>query len=90
MAEVPKDIPVYYRSEWKHWTNPDGDCHNARQEVLTAPSLVGVTFKTDPECEVAPDRWYGAFTGIYVEDPVNLDIDLMVRLKNAHNSGGRA
>ena len=37
-----------------------------------------VTFKTDRKCEVAPGRWYGAFTGVYVENPGSLDIDHLV------------
>ena len=47
-----------------------------------------VTFKNDEKCEVATGRWYGAFTGVHVEDPRSLDINYMVPLKNAHNSGG--
>ena len=35
-------------------------------------------------------RWYGAFTGVYVEAPGDLDIDHLVPLKNAHDSGGWA
>ncbi len=33
-------------------------------------------------------RWYGAFTGVYVEDPSDLDIYHLVPLKNAHVAGG--
>ena len=88
VAEVPADIPEYSRSEWKHWTDEDGDCQDARQEVLVAESLVEVTFQTDRECRVAAGRWYGAYTGAFVEDPGNLDIDHLVPLKNAHQSGG--
>ena len=36
---------------------------------------------------MATGRWYGAFTGVYVEDPSDLDIDHLVPLKNAHLSG---
>ena len=90
VAEVPEDIPVYDRKDWKHWTDADGDCQDARQEVLIAESLLEVAFETDRECRVAGGRWYGAFTAAYVEDPGNLDIDHLVPLKNAHNSGGWA
>ena len=88
VAEVPADIPVYDRADWKHWTDEDGDCQDARQEVLVAESLVEVTFETGQECRVATGRWYGAYTGAFVEDPGDLDIDHLVPLKNAHNSGG--
>ena len=45
-------------------------------------------FKTDRECRVETGRWYGAFTGVYTDDPGDLDIDHLVPLKNAHLSGG--
>ena len=88
VAEIPPDIQEYKRSEWKHWLDEDGDCQDARQEVLIEESLVPVIFETDKECRVAGGRWYGAFTGAFVEDPGDLDIDHLVPLKNAHNSGG--
>ena len=88
VAEVPADIPEYDRADWKHWTDEDGDCQDARQEVLIAESLVEVTFQTDRKCRMAAGRWYGAHTGAFVEDPGDLDIDHLVPLKNAHRSGG--
>ena len=88
VAEVPADIPLYDRSEWRHWTDEDGDCQDTRQEVLVAESLAEVTFQTDRKCRVAAGRWYGAYTGVFVEDPGDLDIDHLVPLKNAHRSGG--
>ena len=88
VAEVPDEIPEYNRSVWKHWTDGDADCQDVRQEVLIAESLVEVTFETDRECRVATGQWYGAFTGVFVDDPEDLDIDHLVPLKNAHRSGG--
>ena len=90
VSPVLADIPGYNRSEWKHWTDEDGDCQDARQEVLISESLVEVTFESDKNCRVATGRWYGAFTGTYSEDPGDLDIDHLVPLKNAHDSGGWA
>ncbi len=88
MAPVPDDIPEYDRSDWRHWVDADGDCQDARQEVLVEESLVSVTFETDRGCRVATGQWYGAFTGVYTGDPGDLDIDHLVPLKNAHLSGG--
>ena len=87
VAPIPADIPEYDRGDWKHWVDADGDCQDARQEVLIAESLVEVTFETDRQCRVETGRWFGAFTGVYVEDPSDLDIDHLVPLKNAHLSG---
>ena len=88
VAPIPEDIPDYDRDDWKHWVDEDGDCQDARQEVLITESLVSVSFKTDRECRVETGRWYGAFTGVYTDDPGDLDIDHLVPLKNAHLSGG--
>ena len=88
IAPIPTGIPAYSRSQWKHWVDADGDCQDARQEVLIAESLVPVTFETDRKCRVETGRWFGVFTGAYFEDPSDLDVDHMVPLKNAHNSGG--
>ena len=88
IAPIPAGIPVYDRGDWKHWVDADGDCQDARQEVLIAESLVPVTFETDRKCRVETGRWFGVFTGAYFEDPGDVDVDHMVPLKNAHNSGG--
>ena len=88
IAAIPAGIPDYDRGDWKHWEDHDGDCQDARQEALIAESLVSVTFETDRQCRVESGRWYGAFTGAYFEDPGDVDVDHMVPLKNAHNSGG--
>ena len=87
IAPIPTGIPAYSRSQWKHWVDADGDCQDARQEVLIAESLVPVTFETDRKCRVETGRWFGVFTGAYFEDPGDVDVDHMVPLKNAHNSG---
>ena len=90
VAPISADVPEYSRSQWNHWTDEDGDCQDARQEALISESLVGVTFESERKCRVATGRWYGAFTGIYVEAPGDLDVDHLVPLKNAHDSGGWA
>ena len=90
VAPIQEDIAEYNRSQWKHWIDEDRDCQDARQEALISESLVEVTFESERKCRVDTGRWYGAFTGIYVEVPGNLDIDHLVPLKNAHDSGGWA
>ena len=90
VAEVPADIPDYDRSDWKHWVDADGDCQDARQEVLIAESLVAVTFETDRKCRVATGRWWAPHLGHHLGNPGHIDVDHHVPLKNAHLSGGWA
>ena len=56
----------------------------------SAESLDQVTFETDRKCRVETGQWFGAFTGVYVEDPGDVDVDHLVPLKNAHLSGAWA
>ena len=88
IAPVSPGIPGYDRSTWRHWIDEDGDCQNARQEVLIEESSVAVTFQSDEKCRVAAGRWEGPYTGTTLDDPGDLDVDHMVPLENAHRSGG--
>ncbi len=88
VASPAQDIPEYDRDDWRHWTDEDGDCQDARQEVLIQESAVPVTFKDDDRCRVASGEWIGPYTGQRFSAPEMLDIDHMVPLANAHRSGG--
>ena len=82
------DLPDYDRGDWKHWIDSDKDCQNTRHEVLIDESLVGVTFKSDKRCQVAAGKWVDPYTGETITDATRLDVDHMVPLRNAHDSGG--
>ena len=90
ISEIAAGIPDYDRDDWKHWTDEDGDCQNIRHEVLIEESLKDVSFKSDRQCQVATGEWLVPYTGVMVTDATTLDVDHMVPLKNAHNSGGWA
>ena len=90
ISEVGSDLPDYDRGDWKHWIDDDRDCQNARHEVLIEESLIEVTFKSPKQCQVATGKWLDPYTGDTITDATKLDVDHMVPLKNAHDSGGWA
>ena len=58
--------------------------------MLVAESLVPVTFTDDRRCRVASGEWLGPYTGQRFTDPRQLDIDHLVPLRHAHDTGAGA
>lgn len=84
----------YDREGWPHSLDEDGDCQDARQEVLLAESLEPARFDRNG-CRVASGLWRDAYTGEVCRDPGALDpgaldVDHLVPLAEAHRLGGRA
>ncbi len=90
VAAIPEGLPEYDRDDWKHWTDEDGDCQDARQEVLIEESLEPVEYEDDRQCRVESGRWWAPHLGHHLENPRHVDVDHHVPLKNAHLSGGWA
>lgn len=78
----------YDREAWRHWLDADGDCQDARQEVLAAESLEPVRWDAEG-CDVVSGLWRDVYTGETFRDPRALDVDHMVPLAEAYRSGGR-
>ena len=87
VSAVPAPLPDYDRHDWKQWTDADRDCQDARNEVLIAESRTAVAYRTDRKCRVAAGEWLAPYTNTIVTDPGRLDVDHMVPLGNAHDSG---
>ena len=87
VSAVPATLPDYDRQDWKHWTDADRDCQDARNEVLIAESRTAVAYRTDRKCRVATGEWLAPYSNTIVTDPGRLDVDHMVPLGNAHDSG---
>jgi hypothetical protein len=86
-AQAP--LPAYDRSDWPQWIDQDGDCQDARQEVLIEESLIAPALDARG-CRVVAGRWRDEYTGAVYTDPVEVEIDHRVPLANAHRSGGWA
>lgn len=85
----PETRRGYDRSDWPHWLDLDGDCLDARDEVLQAESLDPVRLSPNG-CDVVAGRWADLYTGETVTDPSSLDVDHFIPLQEAHDSGGHA
>ena len=83
----PEHRAGYAREDWPHWRDEDGDCLDTRDEVLAAESLERVRLSPGG-CSVVAGRWQGDYTGETVTDPGALDVDHLVPLQEAHDSGG--
>ena len=72
---LPEHDSDYDRADWPHWNDLDGDGCDTRCEVLAA--------------ERRPDgSWFSAFDGRSTTTPGEFDIDHLVPLAEAHESGG--
>lgn len=79
----------YSRSYFRHWVDADGDSCDTREEVLIAES----TSKAQVDaygCKVVAGDWWSAYDGVTTTDPSTFDIDHVVPLKEAWDSGAWA
>ncbi|PWS50499.1 HNH endonuclease [Streptomyces sp. FT05W] len=75
----------YERSSFKHWVDADKDSCNTRMEVLIAESRITPTVEAG--CKVTAGSWYSYYDGLTLTAPGGLDIDHMVPLAEAWDSG---
>lgn len=86
-----KQLPVaretrvgYDRAKFEHWVDADGDCRDTRDEVLAAESLVGVG-----GCDVQSGKWRSYYDGVVTRDSSTFDVDHVVALAEAWDSGAK-
>nr|WP_229844218.1 HNH endonuclease family protein [Streptomyces tanashiensis] len=98
VADAIQQIPIaledrtgYEReSQFKHWNkglDPADACHT-RNEVLLAEAVESPTVSAG--CKLAGGKWLSYYDGQEVTDPGKLDIDHMVPLAEAWDSGASA
>jgi hypothetical protein len=79
----------YQRELFKHWVDADHDGCDTREEVLIAESRSKA--QVDPYgCKVVEGDWFSSYDGLTFSDPAELDVDHMVPLAEAWDSGASA
>ncbi|MEO9323243.1 HNH endonuclease family protein [Nocardioides sp. C4-1] len=86
------DLPVasesrtgYDRDAFKHWVDADGDGCDTRDEVLIAEADDPVSVGSS--CSLSGGRWFSYYDGVSQTSASDLDIDHMVPLAEAWDSG---
>lgn len=76
---------TYNRDLFKHWIDQDGDGCDTRSEVLIEES--STTALLGPKCKINSGKWLSRFDNRSFTNPSQLDIDHLVPLKEAWESG---
>jgi hypothetical protein len=86
-----QDLPVrsetragYDRDKFRLWIDANGDCQDTRDEVLDAESRVAVS-----GCDIQRGTWVSYYDRVVVRDSSALDIDHLVPLAEAWDSGAK-
>ena len=79
----------YSRSKFKHWVDADGDSCDTREEVLIAESTSRAQVDAYG-CKVIEGDWLSPYDNAAHTNPSALDIDHMIPLKEAWDSGAWA
>jgi Protein of unknown function (DUF1524) len=88
IAIAPESPTDYDRSLFEHWIDADGDGCDTREEVLIRDAK-GSAQVDAFGCAVIAGDWYSPYDGVWQTDPSNLDIDHVVPLKEAWDSGAK-
>jgi hypothetical protein len=83
-AESPRT--GYNRRAFRHWVDDDGDGCNAREEVLIAESRPRPALEPG-SCRVLSGRWFSEYDGLTETVPRRVDVDHLVPLAEAWDSG---
>ncbi|MFF8932296.1 HNH endonuclease family protein [Streptomyces longwoodensis] len=91
LAQLPvrsEDRAGYERTAFKHWVDADRDGCNTRAEVLKAEAVVAPV--QGASCRLTGGEWYSPYDDRYIQGPSGLDIDHLVPLAEAWDSGASA
>lgn len=85
LPRKPETPRGYARTKFKHWTDANHDCQSTRTEVLAQESRSRVT----GHCTITRGSWRSYYDNKTVKVASNLDVDHMVPLKEAWDSGAK-
>ncbi|MCQ3811796.1 MAG: HNH endonuclease family protein [Acidimicrobiia bacterium] len=94
MAELLTQVTItseqqvgYDRGDWEHWIDADGDGLDTRQEVLADETLVDPVVANG---RIREGQWFSYYDDQEFTVARQLDVDHVVALAEAHQSGGWA
>jgi hypothetical protein len=79
----PERNEGYDRDLFRHWSDPEGNGCDAREDVLIAERVAGRV----AGCTVIGGRWVSAYDGVRTSNSSSFDIDHVVALAEAWGSG---
>ncbi|WP_229887946.1 HNH endonuclease family protein [Streptomyces olivaceoviridis] len=88
LAQLPvrsEDRTGYERTKFKHWVDADKDGCNTRAEVLKAEAVVAP--EQGASCRLSGGAWFSPYDDRFMQGPRSLDIDHLVPLAEAWDSG---
>ncbi len=85
LTTAPEDRTGYDRSLFRHWVDANGDGCNTRREVLITEAVEPPT--VGGGCLLIGGRWLSLYDGLVLTDASKLDVDHVVALGEAWDSG---
>ncbi len=85
LVVAPEARTGYERTLFPHWIDTDKNGCDTRDEVLIAEAIVKPTVGAG--CRLGGGRWLSPYDGLETTDPATLDIDHLVPLAEAWDSG---
>ena len=87
LVVAPEQRSGYDRDLFAHWSDLDGDGCDTRREVLIRDSRVESVRDPNRACRIVSGLWYSYYDDEWVQGPSSLDIDHLVPLAEAWDSG---
>lgn len=83
-----EDRAGYQRTSFRHWVDADKDGCSTRNEVLLDEAFIAP--EQAAPCRLSGGQWYSPYDNLYISNPGSLDIDHLVPLAEAWDSGASA